>query len=96
MSSKLPAPALAALLMLAAITPEPALAKRHATSHRAYPHGYAYQPQADDLNRGIPPGGSSPLSRLAPRPGRPFETDPDLRIRFEMNRDDRDRRLGGS
>lgn len=27
--------------------------------------------------------------------GRWFETDPDPRIRFEMNRDDRDRRSGG-
>jgi hypothetical protein len=27
--------------------------------------------------------------------GRRFETDPDPRIRFEMNRDDRDRRSGG-
>jgi hypothetical protein len=27
-------------------------------------------------------------------PGRPFETDPDPKIRFEMNRDDFDRRHG--
>jgi hypothetical protein len=102
MSSKLTAPALAALI-LAAIAPEPALAKRHSVPHHAHKHGYGYgygslsQPQSNDLNRGFSPaaGASSAFPRLAPRPGRPFETDPDPHIRFEMNRDDNDRRLGG-
>jgi hypothetical protein len=105
MSSKLPAPALAALLTLAAIAPQPALAKRDGAPHHTYRHGYGYrygygylyQPQFYDLNKGFPPGfgASSPIPRTEPRPGRPFETDPDPHIRFEMNRDDRDRRLGG-
>lgn len=39
---------------------------------------------------------SNVLSEPAVRSGgRWFETDPDPRIRFEMNRDDRDRRSGG-
>jgi hypothetical protein len=101
MSSKLPA--LAALLTLAAVTSEPALAKRHTAPHHAYLHqeysgygyygsdhyrqgyGYSYQPAIRDSSRG-----------LSPPPGRPSQTDPDPHIRFEMNRDDRDRRLGGS
>ena len=38
--------------------------------------------------------GGTPGGVISPR-GRPFETDPDPNIRFEMNRDDFDRRHGG-
>jgi len=38
-------------------------------------------------------GGVSAI--VTPQRGRPFETDPDPNIRFEMNRDDFDRRRGG-
>jgi hypothetical protein len=89
MSTRLQAPALAVLLVLAAIAPGPALAQCRTTSHHAY--GYAYQ--------SYPPGAhaSAPAPWIsAPPAGRPFQTDPDPHIRFEMNRDDHDRRLGGS
>jgi hypothetical protein len=89
MSTRLQMPALAVLLALAAIAPGPALAQRLTTSHQVY--GYAQQPH--------PPGAHAsaaiPLNS-APRAGRFFETDPDPRIRFEMNRDNYDHRLGGT
>jgi hypothetical protein len=88
MSTRLQAPALAALLAFAAIAPGPALARRATASH----HAYGYVHQTDPYGR-YP---SELYPRMpAPQAGRPFETDPDPRIRFEMNRDDRDRRLGG-
>jgi hypothetical protein len=107
MSNKFPAPALAALLTFAAIAPGPALAKRPAATPHTYAYGhrhwhggygYLYQPQTHDFNGSLPSGAeaSSTYPRPAPWPARPFQTDPDARIRFEMHRDDFDRRLGGS
>jgi hypothetical protein len=89
MSTRLQVPALGVLLALAAIAAGPALAQSLTTSLQA--HGYAYQPH--------PPGAhaSAALPWISvSRAGRPFETDPDPRIRFEMNRDNHDHRLGGS
>ncbi len=105
MSNRFSASAFAALLMFAAIAPESAFAQRPAATphtdahgHRHGAYGYLRQPQNDDFNRGLPSGAeaSSSYPRPALRPARPFETDPDPRIRFEMRRDDFDRRLGGS
>ena len=88
MWTRLQVPALAVPLALVAIAPAPALAKRLAISHQAY--GFAQQP--------LPPGAhaaaATPLNS-SPRGGRFFETDPDPRIRFEMNRDYFDHREGG-
>jgi hypothetical protein len=99
MSTRLQAPALAALLAFAAIAPGPALARRATASHHALEHAhqpyhaYGYVHQTDPYGR----YSSEFYPRMIPAPqsGRPFETDPDPLIRFEMNRDDRDRRLGG-
>jgi hypothetical protein len=89
MSTRFHAPALAVLLALAAIAPGPALAQCRTASHHAC--GYANQSYSPGARASAPaPWISAPLA------GRPFQTDPDPRIRFEMNRDDRDRRLGGS
>ena len=50
------------------------------------------------LQRKLPLDGFGSVGRMrgavASPPGRPFETDPDPNIRFEMNRDDFDRRHG--
>jgi hypothetical protein len=58
-------------------------------------------PQSKHLKARVPANarGSATESGGFPTPavnsgGRRFETDPDPRIRFEMNRDDRDRRAG--
>jgi hypothetical protein len=107
MSNKFPAPALGALLMFAAIAPEPALAQRPAATRHTYAYGhrhwhgaygYLYQPQIHDFNGGLSAGAeaSSTYPRPERRLARPFQTDPDPRIRIEMQRDDFDRRLGGS
>lgn len=97
MSSKLHVTALAALLGLAAIAPAVVHAQSITPSRHAYRH--QYQQRIHDFRSGLPRGAraSSAVPRIsAPQAMRPFETDPDARIRFEMNRDDRDRRLGGS
>jgi hypothetical protein len=67
------------------------------------------QPQLQRLKRKVPSDaygsvgsgsvgyrsvGVGPATVVAPR-GRPFETDPDPSVRFEMNRDDFDRRHSG-
>jgi hypothetical protein len=89
MSTRLHAPVLAVSLALAAIAPGTALAQCRTASHNAY--GHAYQSYAP----GARASASAPWIS-APRAGRSSQTDPDPRIRFEMNRDDHDRRLGGS
>jgi hypothetical protein len=89
MSTRLHVPALAMSLALAAIAPWPALAKSLTTSHQAYASAHQSPPPGANAAAAIP------LNSVR-QTGRPFETDPDPRIRFEMNRDDRDRRLGGS
>jgi hypothetical protein len=87
MWTRLQVPALAVSLALAAIAPEPALAKRLTTSHQAYG-------SAQPLPPGAHAAAATPLNP-SPRTGRFFETDPDPRIRFEMNRDNYDHREGG-
>jgi hypothetical protein len=70
-----------------------------ATSGNSYvPSGYQ-SPALQRLQRKLPSdafGAVGPVrgTVVSPR-GRPFETDPDPNIRFEMNRDDFDRRHGG-
>lgn len=96
MSSKFRAPALGALFTLAAIAPAPVFAQSSTPPRSVY--GYPDQRQIDDARNGVPRGArasSTAPSHYAPPAGRPFETDPDPHVRFEMNRDDRDRRLGG-
>jgi hypothetical protein len=97
MSNRIHAAALAALLAVAAIAPGPVLARNMATHHNANSHSYGYQPQVNDLMMSSGARGFSTVPTALSRPSvHPFETDPDAHIRFEMNRDDRDRRLGGS
>jgi hypothetical protein len=63
-----------------------------ATDRNANSHSYyGYQPQAKDVRT------LSGARGFSTAPGiHRVEADPDAHIRFEMNRDDRDRRLGGS
>jgi hypothetical protein len=83
MSSKLRAPVLAALSTLAAIASTPVYAQCETSGHDAY--GCPDQPHIHD------PRWAAPL-RLHPFAAPPFETDPDPKVRFEMNRDNRDHR----
>ena len=98
MSNRIHAAALAALLAVATIAPGPVLARNMATDRNANSHSYyGYQPQVNDLMMSSGARGFSTVPTALSRPSvHPFETDPDAHIRFEMNRDDRDRRLGGS
>jgi len=64
--------------------------------------GHQFHAQSKHLKTRLPSDarGSAVDSDVFPVPavrsgGHWFETDPDPRIRFEMNRDDRDRRSGG-
>jgi hypothetical protein len=98
--------AAAAALVIASVAPIGA----HAQSYGAVAQGYggAYsmpehqsRTQLKHLKATVPANarGSATESGGFPTPavnsgGRRFETDPDPRIRFEMNRDDRDRRAG--
>jgi hypothetical protein len=79
MSSKLRAPVLAAL---SAIASAPVYAQC-GTGNEAY--GCPYRPQSHDRKSAAPP-------RSHPFAAPPFETDPDPKVRFEMNRDNRDHR----
>ena len=90
--------ALAALLAVATIAPGPVLARNMTTDRNSNSHSYyGYQLQVNDLMMSSGARGFSTVPTALSRPNvRPFETDPDAHIRFEMNRDDRDRRLGGS
>jgi hypothetical protein len=90
MSTRLQVSALTVLLAFAAIAPGPALAKRMTASHH-HARTYAYQPNPS----GTRPSAAAP-GISASRSGRWLETDPDSRIRFEMNRDNFDHRLGGN
>jgi len=99
--------AAAAALVIASVAPIGA----HAQSYGAVAQGYggAYsmpehqsRTQLKHLKARVPANarGSATESGGFPTPavnsgGRRFETDPDPHIRFEMNRDDRDRRSGG-
>jgi len=91
MSSKVNIAAIAALVV-ASVAPVWA----HAQSHDG---AIVMTGQSRHLKAGVPANahGSVAAPDAFPRPavrsgGRWFETDPDPRIRFEMNRDDRDRR----
>jgi hypothetical protein len=95
MSKKINIPALAALLVVVVAAPGPVFAQ----NFRVDPS----QTQLQRLKRQLPSNaygsvaGSAAVPRALGTPrGRPFETDPDPNVRFEMNRDDRDRRAGSS
>jgi hypothetical protein len=92
MSNRIHAALLAALLPVAAIALGPVFAQNTASDRNANSHSYyGNQPQANEVRT---PSGARGFSAV---PGiQHVETDPDAHIRFEMNRDDRDRRLGGS
>ena len=84
----------AAAFLVAAAAPIHALAQNFAPP--------AHHAQSKHLQARVPfdakasAADSNVSSESAARSGgRWFETDPDPRIRFEMNRDDRDRRSGG-
>jgi hypothetical protein len=90
MSSKFLAPALAAPLALAAIAPGPVLAWNAGSHHHAHPyqyhHAYGY-----NLHQPFPHGARGSYTGpqiFAPPSARPFQTDPDPNVRFELNRDD--------
>jgi hypothetical protein len=83
MSGKIRAPVLAVLSTFAAIASTPVYAQCGIPRQDAY--GCPSQPQIQDPRRAAPP-------RLHPFAAPPFETDPDPRVRFEMNRDNRDHR----
>jgi len=58
--------------------------------------GHQLHTQSKHLKARVPSDAFGAVADPAARPGgRSFETDPDTHIRFEMNRDDRDRRAGG-
>ena len=91
MLSKLNIAAVAALLV-ASVAPISAYAQSH-------DYGTSMPGQSRHLKARVPANarGSLAAPDVFPGPavrsgGRWFETDPDPRIRFEMNRDDRDRR----
>jgi hypothetical protein len=110
MSTKINVPALAALLVVAVAVPGSATAQNSGSrvficptcadySNDYAASGYQSQPQLLRLKRRLPSNafgsvGGIPATVVSPR-GRPFETDPDANVRFEMNRDDFDRRRGG-
>jgi hypothetical protein len=96
--------AAAAALVIASVAPVGAYAQSYGAF--AQGHGGAYsmpehQSRTQSKHLRVPANarGSATESGGFPTPavnsgGRRFETDPDPRIRFEMNRDDRDRRAG--
>ena len=91
MSPKVNIAAVAALLV-ACVAPVGAYAQNHnsATSMTAQSrHLKARAPAYAHGSIAAPDAFATPAVRSG---GRWFETDPDPRIRFEMNRDDRDRR----
>jgi hypothetical protein len=98
MSNRIHAAAHAALLAAATIASGPVLARNMATDRNANSRSYNEdQPQVNDLRMSSGARGFSTVPTALSRPSvHPVETDPDAHIRFEMNRDDRDRRLGGS
>ena len=111
MTTMINVPALAALLLVAVAIPGSAHAQKSGSRVPICPtcvsfgtgygaSGYSSQPQLQRLKRRFPSDaygsvGGSPATVVSPR-ARPFETDPDPNVRFEMNRDDFDRRHGGS
>ena len=90
----------AAAVLLVASAPVGAFAQSYGSTN-AMP-GHQFHAQSKHLKTRVPSDarGSAAGSDVFPGPavrsgGRWLETDPDPRIRFEMNRDDRDRRSGG-
>jgi hypothetical protein len=98
MSNRIHVVALAALLAVATIAPGPVLARNMATDRDANSYSdFGYQPQVNDLRRSSGARRFLTVPMALSRPSaHPFEMDKDAHVRFEMNRDDRDRRLGGS
>jgi hypothetical protein len=98
MSNRIHAAVLAAPRAVATIAPGPVLARKMATDRNANSHSYCgHPPQVNDLRMSSGARRFSTVPTVLSRPtAHPFETDPDAHVRFEMNRDDRDRRLGGS
>jgi hypothetical protein len=102
MSTKINVPVLAALLVIGVAVPGPASAQTFGNGWNRSGSRTQIQQQLQRLRKQLPSNafgsaaGSAavPHSLVSPR-GRPFETDPDPNVRFEMNRDDRDRRAGG-
>jgi hypothetical protein len=97
MANKCYAQAFAALLAAAAIAPGPVAARDSTARHHAY--GSMHRLGHYDLKTQFRPGayGLSAVSSTRALPGgRRFETDPDPHVRFEMKRDDHDRRASGS
>ena len=100
MTTKINVPVLAALLVIGVAVPGPTSAQTFGNGWDT--SGSRTQQQLQRLKKQLPSNafGSAagaaavPHSLVSPR-GRPFETDPDPNVRFEMNRDDRDRRAGG-
>jgi hypothetical protein len=98
--------AAAAALVIGSIAPIEAYAQNYVVLAQAYGGAYSTpehqsRAQSKHLKARVPANarGSATESGGFPTPavnsgGRRFETDPDPRIRFEMNRDDRDRRAG--
>jgi hypothetical protein len=96
-SNRCYAQAFAALLAAAAIVSGPVIA-RDGTARR-HAEGSMHGPVRYDLKTRFRPGvyGLSAVPSVQALPGgRWFETDPDPHVRFEMNRDDHDRRASGS
>jgi hypothetical protein len=94
MSSKLLAPILAAPLALAAIAPDPVLARKAANHLRAYRHyqkhygqAHSHQPYSQGPYGQAPARDAGSFPFFEPPPGRPLQTDPDPNVRFELNRD---------
>ena len=99
--------AAAAALVIGSIAPIGAHAQNYGAFAQAYGGSYSMpehqsRAQSKHLKARVPSNARASATESAgfPTPavnsgGRWFETDPDPHIRFEMNRDDRDRRSGG-
>jgi hypothetical protein len=99
--------AAAAALVIASVAPVGAYAQSYGAFAQGYGGAYSMpehqsRTQSKHLKPRVPANarasatesGGFPMPAVNSR-GRWFETDPDPGIRFEMNRDDRDRRSGG-
>jgi hypothetical protein len=99
--------AAAAALVIASVAPVGAYAQSYGAFAQGYGGAYSMpehqsRTQSKHLKARVPSNARASATESGgfPTPavnsgGRRFETDPDPRIRFEMNRDDRDRRSGG-
>ena len=90
----------AAVLLVASVAPVAAFAQGHGSTNSMPGHQFHAQSKHPKTRVPFDARGSAADSDVFAGPavrsgGRWLETDPDPRIRFEMNRDDRDRRSGG-